>query len=219
MRLGVTFSHPDLCDDPGFYKEYAQAIEEAGFDHLVAAEHVAGGHPDRLRGEKVHTYDVPSRRPIPVWMGSYFGAIVDRVLRRIARLADGWMPQFPPGDQLADALSKLRGYAAEAGRDPASLGVERVTTLRAGDDPAKWLEQAVAYRELGATHLRVITARPACARPRSISKRRCAGSTSYGRCATADPAAVVPALAVLWGQNVEHVGMFHAAGVRRAWST
>ena len=33
------------------------------------------------------------------------------------------MPQFPPGDQLAAALDRLRGYAAAAGRDPTTLGL------------------------------------------------------------------------------------------------
>ncbi len=34
MRYGVTFSHPDMGDDPGFFKEFAQSVEGAGFDHL-----------------------------------------------------------------------------------------------------------------------------------------------------------------------------------------
>ena len=42
MRLGVSFSHPDLGNDPGFLKEFAPAVEGAGFDHLLAAEHVVG---------------------------------------------------------------------------------------------------------------------------------------------------------------------------------
>jgi probable F420-dependent oxidoreductase len=267
VRLGVTFSHPDLGDDPGFYREFAQGVEDAGADHLLAAEHVVGGHPDRQRpGEKVHTYDVPyhepfvlfgylgaatrrlelvtsilvlpqrqtvlvakqaaeldggrlrlgvgigrnwmeyealdadfsnrgvrieeqvavlrrlwteelvtfegrwhhldrvglnplpRQRPIPIWMGSYVGAVVERVLRRIGRLADGWFPQLPPGDELAAALERLRGYAAEADRDPRRLGIECGITARRGDDPARWVELAEAYRALGATHLRLITA-------------------------------------------------------------
>ena len=30
--------------------------------------------------------------------------------------------------------------------------------MKAGDDPARWVERAEAYRALGATHLRVMTA-------------------------------------------------------------
>src|SRR6185437_16432244 len=36
---------------------------------------------------------LPVQRPIPVWMGGES----DVVVRRAARLADGWMPHFRPG--------------------------------------------------------------------------------------------------------------------------
>ena len=35
---------------------------------------------------------LPIQRPIPIWLGG--GA--DRVINRIARLGDGWIPQFQP---------------------------------------------------------------------------------------------------------------------------
>ena len=73
-------------------------------------------------------------------------------------MADGWFPQLPPGDELAEVLERLRGYAVEAGRDPATIGIEGATTLRAGDDPQRWVDEAGAFRALGATHLRLVTA-------------------------------------------------------------
>jgi len=69
--------------------------------------------------DRVGLNPLPVQRPIPIWMGSFAGALVEKVLERTGRLADGWMPQFPPGDELAAALERLRGYAAAAGRDPA----------------------------------------------------------------------------------------------------
>jgi probable F420-dependent oxidoreductase len=97
-------------------------------------------------------------RRIPIWMGSFYGRLVERVLERTGRLADGWMPQFPPGEDLAAAIARLRGYATKAGRDPDGLGIECVTRIRTGDDPETWRETALAYRGLGATHLKVWTA-------------------------------------------------------------
>ena len=100
----------------------------------------------------------PVQRPIPIWMGSFVGNLVEKVLERTGRLADGWMPQFPPGDMLADALDRLRGYATAAGRDPGELGIECGMRIKTDDDPQTWIDTATAFRALGATHLRVSTA-------------------------------------------------------------
>jgi probable F420-dependent oxidoreductase len=105
--------------------------------------------------DRVGLNPLPVQRPIPIWMGSFVGNIVEKVLERTGRLADGWMPQFPPGDQLADALGRLRGYAAAAGRDPGSLGIECGMRIGIDDDPQTWIDTTAAFRLLGATHLRV----------------------------------------------------------------
>lgn len=94
------------------------------------------------------------RDSIPIWMGSYAKAIHEPVLERIGRVADGWMPQFPP-DALSPALERVRGYAEAAGRDPDALGIECVVRAKAGDDPDEWRRLAEQYRDLGATHLKV----------------------------------------------------------------
>jgi len=83
--------------------------------------------------------------------------VVEKVIRRIGRMADGWFPQMSPAD-LAPVAERLRGYAVEAGRDPATIGIECGIAVKAGDDPEQWIERAEAYRALGATHLRVMTA-------------------------------------------------------------
>lgn len=95
------------------------------------------------------------RRSIPIWMGSYFGSVAERVLERVGRMADGWMPQYPP-DELAPALDRVRSYAVDAGRDPAAIGVECIVKAKASDSPQQWVDLAGRYGELGATHLRVL---------------------------------------------------------------
>jgi alkanesulfonate monooxygenase SsuD/methylene tetrahydromethanopterin reductase-like flavin-dependent oxidoreductase (luciferase family) len=99
---------------------------------------------------------LPKQRPIPIWMGSY-REVVERVIRRIARISDGWMPQFPPDEAFKDLMERFRGYAREAGRDPATIGIECGVPARKGDNPETWVERALAYKSLGATHLRVMT--------------------------------------------------------------
>jgi probable F420-dependent oxidoreductase len=95
---------------------------------------------------------LPVRRPIPVW----FGGSAEATLRRVGRLGDGWMPQRSPDRRAAEMLDRLRGYAREAGRDPAGIGIE--ARLNLGRTPAEMTAEWVAgWRELGATHLGVNT--------------------------------------------------------------
>ena len=108
--------------------------------------------------DRVGLNPMPAQRPIPIWMGSFRGAVVERVIERIGRMADGWMPQFPPNDALAAVLERLRGYAADAGRDPDALGVECGVRIGKDDDPARWVELADRYHRIGATHLKVSAA-------------------------------------------------------------
>ena len=95
---------------------------------------------------------LPVQRPIPLWMGG--GA--EPVIRRIARLADGWFPQFRPDDRGRETLQRLHEYAREAGREPGDIGIEGRTSIGGGtaDD---WAREVEAWRELGATHLGVNT--------------------------------------------------------------
>ena len=264
MQIGVVFPQTEIGEDPGAVRAYADAVEDLGYAHLVAYDHVLGAdtasRPDwrgpyteksmfhepmvlfgylaavttkielvtgivilpqrqtalvakqaaevdvlsggRLRlgvgigwneveyealGENFHnrgrrseeqaevlralwtqevvTFDgrwhritaaginpLPVRRPIPLWFG---GGRTEPVLRRIARIGDGWFPQMQPDEAGAAQLDRFRAYAREAGRDPAALGVEGRVRMSDGADAAA--QQAEAWRELGATHVAVNT--------------------------------------------------------------
>ena len=267
MKYGTMFSHAEIGNDPGVIRNYVTALDEAGLDFLTAPEHVIGGHPDRLRGEVVHTYDkpyhepfvlfgfiagvtrsielatsililpqrqtalvakqaaeldllsggrlrlgigsgrnwmeyealnveftergermeeqvdvlrrlwteelvtfdgrwhhldrmglnpMPVQRPIPIWMGSFVGKAVEKVIRRVGRTADGWMCQMQPSDEMTAVVSRLRSYALEAGRDPDTLGVEVVARMKPGESSEQWLTTAHAFATSGATHLKVM---------------------------------------------------------------
>lgn len=95
---------------------------------------------------------LPARRSIPVWLGGSS----DILLRRVARLGDGWFPQGYPDEQMGETLERLRDYTREAGRDPASLGIEARLTIRdTGLD--EWVRQTEAWQKLGATHISINT--------------------------------------------------------------
>ncbi len=95
---------------------------------------------------------LPVQRPIPIW----FGGNAEPVLRRVGRLGDGWFPLAAAGDKVRAMIEKVRDYAKEAGRDPASIGIEGRVAV-AGGNPEKWRAAILEWKTLGATHLSVNT--------------------------------------------------------------
>ena len=95
---------------------------------------------------------LPTQRPIPIWLGGR----AESVVRRVAQIADGWFPQFAPGDEGRETLERMRGYAREAGRDPSAIGIEGRINITDGD-PDFWVKQAKAWEDMGATHVSVNT--------------------------------------------------------------
>ena len=90
---------------------------------------------------------LPIQRPIPVW----FGGSSRRAYQRAGRLADGWFPQMPPGPVLDEAKGQVEAAAHDAGREPATLGMEgRITLAQQGIDQLDGV--ARQWREAGATH-------------------------------------------------------------------
>jgi probable F420-dependent oxidoreductase len=93
----------------------------------------------------------PAAGRIPVWLGG--GS--ERTLRRVARIGDGWLPQM---DSVAGAepVERLRGYAREAGRDPAVIGLEPRLNL-AAVPAAERVDYVAGWQRLGATYLTIAT--------------------------------------------------------------
>lgn len=262
MQIGAIFPQNEIGTDPAVVREYAQAVEELGYAHILVYDHVLGADPTRREGwrgythkhlfhepfvlfgylagvtrsvelvtgviilpqrqtalvakqaaevdvltggrlrlgvgvgwnaveyeglgmdfrtrgryieeqvevlrllwtQEVVTYNgkwhciteaglnpLPVQRPIPIWMG---GA-ADALLRRTARMGDGWFPQMKP-DAGRELVERLRAYTAEAGRPPEAVGIEARVSVGDGtpDDWAAWTE---GWRGLGATHLGVNT--------------------------------------------------------------
>jgi probable F420-dependent oxidoreductase len=102
---------------------------------------------------------LPVQRPIPIWMGAGGSASpipTDRVLRRVGRMADGWMPMFAPDETGRATIEKVREFAQAAGRDPSDVGLEgRITAT--GQGPEDWITEVKTWSELGATHMSVGT--------------------------------------------------------------
>ena len=86
----------------------------------------------------------------------WIGASADVALARAGRLADGWFPQAQPGPALEDAIAVVHRAAAQAGRDPAAIGMEgRVQLAGVGADGVT--DRVQAWREAGASHVGIGT--------------------------------------------------------------
>ncbi len=95
---------------------------------------------------------LPVRRSIPIWMGGR----ADALLRRTARLGDGWLPQGKPDERMREAVERLQSYIREVGRDPGKVGIEARMNAREGDLD-EWVRQTEGWRDLGATHISINT--------------------------------------------------------------
>lgn len=90
---------------------------------------------------------IPAKQ-IPIWIGGSH----ERVLKRAAQLADGFIPLSDP----AEVFPKVQNYLRGAGRDPASFGFAGRVAAGPGG-PAAWLEAARKLQSLGATQLALST--------------------------------------------------------------
>jgi probable F420-dependent oxidoreductase len=95
---------------------------------------------------------LPLQQPIPIWIGGY----ADAVLERAARLADGWLPGFRTAEEAVATLDRLDSLLEAAGRSRAGFGLE--PRLSYGDgDAARWARTAQGWQKVGATHLSLNT--------------------------------------------------------------
>ena len=52
MQIGVVYPQTEFGNDRVAIRDYAQMVEELGFSHIVAYDHVLGANPDRPGGWK-----------------------------------------------------------------------------------------------------------------------------------------------------------------------
>lgn len=264
MRIGVVYPQTEYPSDPAAIRDYAQAVEELGFSHLLAYDHVLGAHPDvvdrlpgpytyhdpfqepfvlfaymaavtrklefttgililpqretalaakqaatldvlsggrlrlgfgvgwnpveyaalnmdfRTRGRRIeeqvdllrrlwteplvtyrgrwHTIPeaginpLPVQQPIPIW----FGGHAEPVLERVARMGDGWMPNYRRAGDARPAVEKLSRYLEESGRSLSEIGLEARISYGDGD-PEKWRRWLADWQDLYITHASVNT--------------------------------------------------------------
>src|SRR5690349_2817474 len=76
MNIGVVFPQIELGADAGAVRAFAAAVEELGFDHLLAYDHVVGADPD-VHSPWAGPYDVHSTFHEPLVMFGYVAALTN----------------------------------------------------------------------------------------------------------------------------------------------
>ena len=88
---------------------------------------------------------LPPKKHIPIWLGGMAPQVIDRV----GRLADGWLPFV--NKNLASQIEQVHATAKQAGRDPASIGIECIIPSNSTADQVKSLQ------DKGVTHVAMVT--------------------------------------------------------------
>ncbi|MCL0102259.1 LLM class F420-dependent oxidoreductase, partial [Dehalococcoidia bacterium] len=84
MQLGATFPQTEIGNDPGALRAYAQAVEDMGFDYILAYDHVLGADISKrsqwrpVRGGPP-TYNHTHMFHEPLVLFGYLGAITKRI--------------------------------------------------------------------------------------------------------------------------------------------
>ncbi|GIH23981.1 hypothetical protein Aph01nite_22910 [Acrocarpospora phusangensis] len=74
MRIGVVFPQTEIGADAGAVRAYGQRVEELGFRHVMAFDHVIGADPEVHRGWS-GPYDVGSTFHEPMVLFGYLAAL------------------------------------------------------------------------------------------------------------------------------------------------
>jgi probable F420-dependent oxidoreductase len=95
---------------------------------------------------------LPRQRPLPIWIGGR----AEPAVRRAARIADGFFPNGAPSDDVRNQIRILNDELDKIGRDRPAFGVEARISVSKGT-PNDWRRDAATWRELGVTHLSLVT--------------------------------------------------------------
>lgn len=91
-------------------------------------------------------------RSIPIW----FGGGVPALLKRCARLGDGWIPLGTPNEASAAMIETMKKAREAAGLSWDSFGIQAQVQF-SGGNPDRWRSHYDRWKGLGCTHIAVAT--------------------------------------------------------------
>jgi probable F420-dependent oxidoreductase len=77
VEVGVTFPQSEIGADPTAIRDYAQAAEDLGYEHLLAYDHVLGADPSNREGWRGYTHETMFHEPLTLF--GYLAAITQRL--------------------------------------------------------------------------------------------------------------------------------------------
>lgn len=121
------------------------------------AEQVANYDSPHLSFEKVHMMPKPLQPGgVPIWVS---GTVNRRVVQRVVRYGDGWIPWGPAADDIRTGIRQMKAEVERAGGDPGALQVTTaLPAIRDGDgglDVGATMAQVGELVDAGATDLRL----------------------------------------------------------------
>src|SRR6266568_472733 len=78
MRLGVIFPQTEITADPTAVRDYAQAAEELGYDHLLTYDHVVGANTS-IRPDWRGPYSIDTLFHEPLVLFGYLAGLTQRI--------------------------------------------------------------------------------------------------------------------------------------------
>jgi len=118
---------------------------------LWSEEHVTH-HGRFFQFEDVTMLPRPVQQPAPIWLASNPAAVsaesLERALRRVARVGDGWMTHSIPPETFAERWQRVLAYVKGEGRDPTAMGNCLYHNINVGSDRERAFEETKAFLDL-----------------------------------------------------------------------
>lgn len=154
LRLGVgtgwnKIEYEALNED--FASRGARQSEQIEVMRALWSQDVVDFHGKYHRIDQAGLNPRPSQL-VPLWFGGSAPALV----RRCARLGDGWIPLMGPSAAAAEIIGELQRQRAELGKNWADFSI-LAQAQYAGGTPERWRGHAGKWQALGATHMAIAT--------------------------------------------------------------
>lgn len=149
LGVGIGWAKPEFqALNEDFHTRGRRLEEQVAVLRALFTQDVVTFHGRWHHIEEMGIRPLPIQRPIPIWLAGE----ADVALRRVAVIADGWVPMMQPDENARAAIGRLFDYARAAGRDPKSIAIEGVVYI-AGKTPDDWRQEVVTWQALGATSI------------------------------------------------------------------